>query len=45
MIINGKNVCNFCKACFTCGTPRRTLTINGKVEELCPKCYNKESNK
>lgn len=42
MILNGKNVCDTCKSCFTCGTPKKILTVNGAKKELCPRCYEKE---
>lgn len=42
MILNGKNVCDNCKACFTCGTPRKTLQVGGTKKELCFRCYEKE---
>lgn len=40
-LANGKNGCDICKACFTCGTPKKVL--NGK--ELCPRCYELELKK
>lgn len=46
MIRNGKNVCDNCGACFTCGTPRKILiTPRNEKRELCTKCYNLEKTK
>ena len=45
MILNGKNVCDVCKSCFTCGTPKKTLVKGSVVKELCPRCYNIEKDK
>lgn len=45
MMLNGKNVCDNCKSCFTCGTPKKVLVVNNVKKELCPNCYNKQTNK
>lgn len=44
MLLNGKNVCDRCRSCFTCGTPKRTLIKNNITRELCPKCYTIEKD-
>jgi formylmethanofuran dehydrogenase subunit E len=38
-LANGKEGCDNCGACFTCGTPKRPL--NGKI--YCPKCFEIKS--
>lgn len=45
MILNGKSVCDICKSCFTCGTPKKILLTNEGKKDLCPRCYDKEKNK